>query len=924
MSFEKKGMKAEKMEINLESILPSLAKNLYGDDWRIAIRELLQNCHDALAEAQLRGLIAEGVATIKIIPNPAEGTLTFEDNGIGMSAEGVREHLATVGAGSKRQQLERMSREGKGDRELLDRLIGQYGIGFLSSFIIADRVEVLTRSLEKPDDKEPPGVRALFTGETQWYSKEDTSAPRGTRITLQLKKEPITDPVTGEEIPIQELLNFERLKEEVRRFGDILPYPIHVHRSPEDPFGEACNTVVAPWEREGCSELDLLGFLRERHTLENEPLSPESFVFLRDSHGVEAHGILYFPRPASHLRQAAESVARVELFCRRMFISHQMESLLPDWASFVGAVVECPDLTPILNRNDVIRHAPEFVALKNALGQAITTRIKDIARRHPQRFKELRDEHGQRLYAALLANFRDEKMGEESFFREVIAHLPFMVIDRSHPQGTPMTLCTYREEARKRTQGGDEKFDRIFYLPNSTSIGQYRAMVLQKDLPVIEALHPVEPVLLDAYGKAYSAEVAVEEVSQILDLYVDEVNQTPYEPLKQFLSSLDGGGPEEVRATRFSPAYVPAIALVQKRADDAQAAMIERFVRDAGGVLKGKIRDVLRQEVEDARHGKVATTVLINENNPVIRAIRDHCANGNTLTGPVADVLHEIYHVARAYTDPRVAESEHYFDHRNKILDTVVRLDQTLKHAEEEQTRAKLRLQSLEGDRDTLRAQIEATALDQDANGELCKRNCVLLVTDLRGSTRMVGFLDRNESTAILRDYAERVQRIVEDYGGRVEKFTGDGIFGTFELTQETCREAVQRAYEAAAQIQVSTNSFFNRSEVNDVLQAAGGIQIQGCRTVLHYGEVVSGNIAGSRALVGPQVVAAFRANAHKDLFKECSTVLSAPFHNYLSGVQNNRPIATAVKLDDNLPAMDFFPHPGLARPSVVAQANKE
>ncbi|MEM9552766.1 MAG: ATP-binding protein [Acidobacteriota bacterium] len=916
MSFDHKGMKAEKMEINLESILPSLAKNLYGDDWRIAIRELLQNCHDALAEAEAKGLITDGVGMIKIVPDPGAGTLTFEDNGIGMTAAQVKEHLATVGAGSKRQQLEAMSREGEGDRRLLDQLIGQYGIGFLSSFIIADRVEVSTRSLEHQGEV---GVRALFTGETQWYSQEDPSAAYGTRITLKLKQAKISDPMRGTEETVRELLNFEQLKQEVRRFGDILPYPIHVHRNPDDRTGDQCNSVTAPWERDTCVENDLIDFVRGRQPEENEPLSPEPFVFTRGTHDVDAHGILYFPRPASHLRQAPQSVAKVELFCRRMFISQQIEALLPAWASFVGAVVECPDLTPILNRNDVIRHNPEFVALKGALGRAITGRIEEIAERHPQRFKELRNEHGERLYSALLANFRDEKVGQESFFRHVVERLPFTVIDRSHPSGTAMTLTKYRDEARKRTlRSDDDTLERIFFLPNSASIGQYRAMVLQKDLPVIEALHPAEPALLDAYGKAKSSEVSVEPVTSVLDLYVDEVPQEPYEPLKQFLASLDGGGPDDVRASRFAPSYVPAITLVQAHADEAQAAMIERFVQDAGGVLKGKIRETLRQEVLDARHGKAKVTVLLNDSNPVIRAIRDHCTAGKNLAGAIADTLHEIYHVARAYTDPRVAESEHYFEHRNKILDAVVRLDQALNVAQEEQTGLKLRLKTIEEDRAALRHQVESLRDEDPADVEFCRRRCALLVTDLRGSSRMVGFLGRTDSAEILRDYAGRVQRIVEDHGGRVEKFTGDGIFAYFEASDG--RElAIQGAYDAAAQIQVTTSAFFNRAEVNNTLQASGGIRVDGCRTVLHYGDVMLGSIAGSRTLVGPQVVAAFRAVAHKDLFKECSTVLSGPFFNSLQGVQNVRSVATAVKLDDSLPAMDFFPHPGLSKPATVS-----
>ena len=136
---------SEEMSISLENILPSLAKNLYGEDWRISIRELLQNAHDALAERP-RTVTARGELRIDIIPDLDKNTLTFRDAGIGMTLEDVKNYLATVGYGRKREQIEKFKKQEGGDREALKKVIGQYGIGFLSSFIIAERVEVRTQS----------------------------------------------------------------------------------------------------------------------------------------------------------------------------------------------------------------------------------------------------------------------------------------------------------------------------------------------------------------------------------------------------------------------------------------------------------------------------------------------------------------------------------------------------------------------------------------------------------------------------------------------------------------------------------------------------------------------------------------------------------------------------------------------------------
>lgn len=912
MPFEKEGMKAQRMEINLENILPSLAKNLYGDDWRISIRELLQNCHDALTEAELRGVIKHGVGQISITPDPGAGTLTFVDNGMGMTAEEVQEYMATVGAGRKREQLEQMAKEGKGDRELLDRLIGQYGIGFLSSFIIADRVQVLTRSQDK---KAAAGVRALFTGETQWYSAEDNNAPYGTKIILQLKTGAIVDPVTGEETSIRELLNFERLKEEVRRFGDLLPYTIYVHRSPEDPNGEICNAIEAPWEKDVWDEGALLDFLKRRHQQENEPLNPVPFRFDNATHGSNAHGIMYFPCPSQDRRRSNESVAQVELFCRRMFITNDITALLPEWCSFVEVIVECPDLTPTLNRNDVIRHDPPFVALRQALGRRLTEEVKNIAERKPRIFGELRNAHGERLYRALCEDYRVSKHGEESFFRGVIHHLPFIVLGRSHPTGTAMTLPKYREEARKRTKGGEEEsaaLDRVFYLEHSPSLGQYRAMIIQRDLPVIEAIHPAEPLLLKAYGEAYSNEVSVENVSDILELYVDTVDQKPYEAMTMYMRSLEDGEADEVRATRFDPSYVPAIAIVRSAADEMQAKILEKFLAEAGGVLAGRIRDQLMREVRDARYGKASLSILLNDKNSLVRALRDQCAAGNALAGVTAEVLHEIHHIAKAYTEPRMAESQHFFEHRNAILQRLVDASKNLETVQAAHDRLKLGVDSIRREKSALEAELNAITGGGEEAGAMTKRECVLLLTDLRGSSRLVGFLDKDDSAAILQEYADKVQRTVTGHDGRIDKFTGDGIFAYFDVGEAPAQETAQRAYDSAAEISLLTDAFFGRDAVARVLLKSGGIKIEGCRTVLHYGEVMYGRIGGAVTLVGPQVVALFRACNRDSLFQTCSTILSDPFLCLLRPAQQPKPLVSDVEVDPHLPPMTFYAHPGL------------
>jgi class 3 adenylate cyclase len=153
------------------------------------------------------------------------------------------------------------------------------------------------------------------------------------------------------------------------------------------------------------------------------------------------------------------------------------------------------------------------------------------------------------------------------------------------------------------------------------------------------------------------------------------------------------------------------------------------------------------------------------------------------------------------------------------------------------------------------------------------------------------------------------VKTVVEKLGGRVEKFTGDGIFAYFGLELADTQIAVQSACDCAFEVRGLTQKFFARGEVAKTCLGAG-IQIEGCRTVLHFGKVMHGQVAGMPALVGRNVVALFRACDRNELFDQCPVIMSEPFMIALNQPQRPAPIAKAIRLDDALPPMTVYPHP--------------
>ncbi|MEM7392907.1 MAG: hypothetical protein AAF492_11230, partial [Verrucomicrobiota bacterium] len=716
-----------------------------------------------------------------------------------------------------------------GEYDRLKNVIGQYGIGFLSCFIIAERVEVTTQSRASPGE---PGVRAVFTGATEWLHETVSDARPGTTVTLFLQKDRIPDPANNASLTVGELLNFDRLSSEIRRFGDLLPYPIFVHRSLSDETGTMENTRMRPWDDEAVGSSELIEYLRKRRPDSNEPLFATPFRLDGEGDKVEASGVIYIPSPEKKFQGVSTTVAEVDLFVRRMFITDDLVDILPEWAVFVSVVVDCPDLTPTLNRCDVIRHHRSFVDLKRGIGEKVIGFLEDMATRRPSDFKEFLAEHRERLYKALISDYAEAPDGQEEFFRRMIHHVPFKVVDHTRAGGQMMTLSKYRETSglKESREDGGENRDRILYLNDLAAENQFRAVIANRSIPVVFASgdhdrRDAEKFLLKQYGEAFAGKVEVVDVQEMFqDVYLEKrINQSHYEQLRNFLMSLSGDGPDEVIVSEYEPKYVPAILATNNAPDDED---FMKLVKKHSAKLPARVRRAL----EDDRHGESYYVVILNAGNEVIRKIREHCDSGRSIDGEVADALHEIYHAARSVSDSGVATSEHYFDHRNKMLLNSIGLGR--------------RCETLQEDLDRMRA---TTPLRTEASGTVEMKTGSLLLTDISGSTRMMGFMDKHDGASVMKDYAEQVIATVKKYGGIIEKFTGDGLFAYFPdepgSAAET-NEAVKKAARCALEVQAEATDFFENERVRRVMQDSN-IVIDGSRTVLHHCTAAYVNLGG-------------------------------------------------------------------------------
>jgi molecular chaperone HtpG len=348
-------------KVDIAGIIEIMGSSLYSRP-DTPIRELIQNAHDAIMRRRNRELEYQG--RIDIVQYAEQNTISFTDDGIGLSAEEAEEYLGTLGIGitgllkGRGSEEARATVSGSGDQ-----LIGQFGIGLFSSFMLAELLVVESRRADCPE-----GVRWAAGPGTDI---ELSSCPRlttGTTVTLHLK-------------PNCELLasNPELLESAIKQFADFIPIPIYVNGA-----SARSNLINVAWfsptPDAEAMEMDLASYFHE---------TPLEVIPIRASQPVHVEGALYIsPQRTPGFSDDAVVAATI----RRMVISRRVQDLLPPWASFLRGILELPDCSPTASREDLVRDE-KFGAVQMMLEEHLYDHFRKLAKSDPQRLEAIINWH---------------------------------------------------------------------------------------------------------------------------------------------------------------------------------------------------------------------------------------------------------------------------------------------------------------------------------------------------------------------------------------------------------------------------------------------------------------------------------------------------------------------------------------------------
>ena len=565
------------VRVELEGLITLLAQHLYAEP-DVFLRELIQNAHDSILRHRGRG-------RIHVLPDRTHRTLVVQDDGAGLSADEVHGYLATIGRSGTRE----LARELAGrDSARAEALIGRFGIGLLSAFIVANRVDVITRSAGHP------ALRWTSRGSTTYKVEPATRPSVGTEVVLHLRPEH------------SRYLDPDRLRDIVRRYADLLGIAVHVGGD-----DEPANAVHGPWhvapEQEGEEER------RQRHrtfwehrfprevTLDILPLDT-TFAWTDPTSGDRREGrLLGVLGVSARSLPALEARGTIDLYIARMFIRSGSRRMLPDWARFVRGVVECAALTPNAARDDVVEDAA-LSAARSRLGELVLLRLRNLAGSDPPRLAEILRWHSPHVLATCTIP------GHEALFEALADLLPLPGDGGARP------LPAWIDDAKPGPDGRRV----LHYVAGQGAAGRFFVLCRARGLRALDASEPATLRFLERYVARRPDELGLRRIddtnSVLLFEPLPEEERARFQPLERAVSELFAAEGCSALACRYLPSDVPAV--VTEPREQAARRELRSLAWDPS--LPQALRDAMSGYLDEARDPLL---LRLNATNPVVRRL---------------------------------------------------------------------------------------------------------------------------------------------------------------------------------------------------------------------------------------------------------------------------------------------------------------
>ncbi|RSM72521.1 molecular chaperone HtpG [Actinoplanes sp. ATCC 53533] len=538
-------MTTETLEFQAEArqLLQLMVHSIYSNK-DIFLRELISNASDALDKLRLAALTGELEADtddlhIALEVDAEARTLTVRDNGIGMSRDEVVALIGTIAKSGTAEMLSRL-KESKESAEL----IGQFGVGFYSTFMVADKVTLVTRKAGESD-----GTRWESDGEGTYTIEPLADAPPGTAVTVHLRPK-------DEEDALFDYAEESKIRQIVKHYSDFIAFPIRLG-------DQTLNSMKALWARPRSEVKDEEYTEFYRH-ISHDWSDPLETIQMKAEGTFEYEALLFIPSRAPHDLFQRDGRRGIQLYVKRVFIMDDSRELMPDYLRFVKGVVDAADLSLNISR-EILQQDRHIQLIRRRLAKKVLSTIKDLQSKEPEKYATLWREFGRAIKEGLLGEADDQKAILD------VASFPSSAGDE------PTTLAAYVE---RMPEGQDEIYfmtgETRAQVENSPHMEAFKA----KGYEVLLLTDPVDEIWVDAVPE-YDGKKLQSIARGSVDLAAEPASEEKSDEFAPLLAWLGETLTEEVKEVRLSTRLTTSPACLVSDADDITPTL-EKMYRAMG------------------------------------------------------------------------------------------------------------------------------------------------------------------------------------------------------------------------------------------------------------------------------------------------------------------------------------------------------
>lgn len=536
------------ISVNTENIFPVIKKWLYSEK-DIFLRELVSNATDAITKLKRLQSLGETPETeepfrVDVVLNKDAKTITIEDNGIGMTEEELKKYICSIALSGAVDFIQKYESSEDGEKS---GIIGHFGLGFYSAFMVSDRVEIFTRSYSGA-----PAVHWTCDGDGAYELETGEREGRGTEVVLH-----IADDET-------EYLESGKIREMLRKYCSFMPVEIYFDDGSEKKEGEKeepVNDTTPLWQKNpaDCTDEEYKDFYQKVFADYREPLF---WIHINADYPLNFKGILYFPRLATNYDSLE---GQVKLYYNQVFVADNIKEVIPEYLLMLKGVLDCPELP--LNVSRSYLQTNTYVAKVSAhIVKKVADKLKSLCRDERERYEKVFDDIKTFVEYACI---RDGK-----FYDRVKESLLLKLTD-----GTHVTIDEYLDKAKETHE------NKIYYTTDPSVQAQYIALYRAEGIDVAHFDSLVDTQFA-ACVESHREGVKFIRVDADLSSLSKGENAEENETLRTLFRKVSGNEKLNVKFEALKDAAIPAVLNVSEESRRMEDMM--KMYRMSGGADFGE------------------------------------------------------------------------------------------------------------------------------------------------------------------------------------------------------------------------------------------------------------------------------------------------------------------------------------------------